>query len=219
MKKRRQDLLFGMLIALSLHIAAGIGIGTLAALHREVALPVFRKGESAVELTLEPVPVVERQIRSEPPEEDLPDEPLEEEPEPEMRHEPDPEPEPEEIAVEDQLDPPREPQEKEEQVPQPRVADLEEKGVETLELGKTSVNPTYPLGAQMRGEEGVVRVQFKVVKDGSVRDVRVVKSSGYSALDNAAVDAVRRASFQNFAGLPSQGSVEELTIKFELRER
>jgi periplasmic protein TonB len=52
----------------------------------------------------------------------------------------------------------------------------------------------YPPAARKMGWEGQVVVAFQLLSDGSVRDVRVVKGSGHSALDLGAVDAVRSAS-------------------------
>ncbi len=221
MKKRRKDLLLCMLIALSLHVAAGIGIGTLAVLQNEAALPVFRKGESAVELVLEPVPVHDQRVTVKPPRKESPEEPPDKVKESDVRPEPESEPEPEEITMEENKSEhkPEEPEKEEEQksLPEPRAADLQ-KGVETLDLGETEINPSYPLGAQMRGEEGVVKLEFTIGKRGSIRSVRVVSSSGYSALDNAAVEAVQRASFRGVSGLPPEGKTAELVIRFELEE-
>jgi protein TonB len=39
-------------------------------------------------------------------------------------------------------------------------------------------------------EEGTTQVSFKVLTDGSVGDVTVAKSSGYSRLDEAAISCV-----------------------------
>lgn len=52
----------------------------------------------------------------------------------------------------------------------------------------------YPVTARKMGWEGKVVVAFRLLSDGSVRDVRVVQGSGYAALDRGAIDAVRNAS-------------------------
>jgi protein TonB len=44
------------------------------------------------------------------------------------------------------------------------------------------------------GWEGKVVVAFRLLSDGSVRDVRVVQGSGHAALDRGAIDAVTNAS-------------------------
>ncbi|MGZ8463711.1 MAG: TonB family protein [Candidatus Deferrimicrobiaceae bacterium] len=52
----------------------------------------------------------------------------------------------------------------------------------------------YPATARKMGWEGKVVVAFRLLSDGSVRDVRVVLGSGHAALDRGAIDAVRNAS-------------------------
>lgn len=52
----------------------------------------------------------------------------------------------------------------------------------------------YPATARKMGWEGQVMVAFRLLPDGSVRDVDVVQGSGYPALDRGAIDAVRNAS-------------------------
>ena len=52
----------------------------------------------------------------------------------------------------------------------------------------------YPATARRMGWEGKVLVTFQLLSDGSVRDVRVVQSSGHATLDRGAIDAVRNAS-------------------------
>ncbi len=51
----------------------------------------------------------------------------------------------------------------------------------------------YPNTARMNGQEGKVIVKAVIRSDGHLADVFVQKSSGYSALDAAAVEAVRLA--------------------------
>jgi protein TonB len=52
----------------------------------------------------------------------------------------------------------------------------------------------YPATARKMGWEGKVVVAFRLLSDGSVRNVRVVRGSGHAALDQGAVAAVRNAS-------------------------
>ncbi|TWG98313.1 protein TonB [Mesorhizobium sp. J18] len=52
----------------------------------------------------------------------------------------------------------------------------------------------YPRSARSRGEEGTVQVRFTINASGTVTSVRITRSSGNAALDEAAVDMVRRAS-------------------------
>ena len=52
----------------------------------------------------------------------------------------------------------------------------------------------YPSIARKMGWQGEVLVVFRILADGSVRDVRVMQGSGHAVLDRGAVEAVRGAS-------------------------
>jgi protein TonB len=51
----------------------------------------------------------------------------------------------------------------------------------------------YPNSARMNGQEGKVILKAVIRSDGQLADVFVQKSSGYSALDQAAIEAVKLA--------------------------
>ncbi len=51
----------------------------------------------------------------------------------------------------------------------------------------------YPALARRLGMEGTVHVEFRIARDGSVEGVKVAKSSGYPVLDEASVQAIKRA--------------------------
>ncbi len=51
----------------------------------------------------------------------------------------------------------------------------------------------YPSTARLNGWEGKVVLKVSIRNDGQLKDVEVVKSSGHEALDQAAMEAVRRA--------------------------
>ena len=55
--------------------------------------------------------------------------------------------------------------------------------------------PRYPLIARARGWEGTVQVALALLADGTVHDARVRQSSGYGALDAAAVAVARLSRF------------------------
>jgi protein TonB len=50
----------------------------------------------------------------------------------------------------------------------------------------------YPRLSRRLGQEGVVEVQFEVLRDGRIQGVAVAEGSGYAPLDRAAVAAVER---------------------------
>ncbi len=44
------------------------------------------------------------------------------------------------------------------------------------------------------GWQGKVLISFVICKDGSVKDIRIVESSGFNALDKNAVEAIRKGA-------------------------
>jgi periplasmic protein TonB len=54
----------------------------------------------------------------------------------------------------------------------------------------------YPTAAKLRHQQGVVRLRITVGTDGRVTDIGIAQSSGFDALDEAAMDVVRRWKFQ-----------------------
>ena len=69
--------------------------------------------------------------------------------------------------------------------------------------------PAYPEVSRRRGQEGTVRLELSVDASGLVVDVRVLESSGFSALDAEAVKTVRDWRFRpaQRGGLPVAGSI------------
>ena len=61
-------------------------------------------------------------------------------------------------------------------------------------MAKLARSRTYPQAARRRGLEGVVKIEFTVLLDGRVREVRVAVSSGSELLDRAAAAIVERAA-------------------------
>ena len=92
-------------------------------------------------------------------------------------------------------------------------------GVNALPRPAAAIYPTYPVLSRRRGEEGTVTVAVRVSADGRVEEVKVVRSSGRSRLDRAAVAAVRRARFipAREKGRPVPGTTE-LTFRFRLTD-
>jgi periplasmic protein TonB len=56
------------------------------------------------------------------------------------------------------------------------------------------VQPDYPALSRRRGETGTAYVHFVLGLTGKVENIELRKSSGYSRLDDAAVDALRQSS-------------------------
>jgi protein TonB len=53
--------------------------------------------------------------------------------------------------------------------------------------------PAYPPGSREAGEEGTVKLDIHVLEDGRVGNVRLRGSSGFPALDEAAMNEARRS--------------------------
>ena len=66
---------------------------------------------------------------------------------------------------------------------------------------------TYPRIARKMGWQGRVLISFVICRDGSVKDIRIVKSSGFKALDNNAIKVI-----QKVAPFPKPPVSAELTI-------
>ena len=84
------------------------------------------------------------------------------------------------------------------------------------------IKKIYPEGARQRGEEGFVIVEFKVLPNGTARDVRIItatNSCGFAELEQAATRAVKRARFSPAKrGSKDVLSTARLTLNFRLKE-
>ncbi len=72
----------------------------------------------------------------------------------------------------------------------------------------------YPPIARRMGWEGKVLVSFVLEPNGDIRDLKVLKGSGYEVLDKEALDAIRR-SYRDFPK-PPVSVVVKLPINFRL---
>ncbi|HMA65595.1 MAG TPA: energy transducer TonB [Chitinispirillaceae bacterium] len=70
-----------------------------------------------------------------------------------------------------------------------------------------SSNIDYPYLAQVRHQEGTLLLSFVIALDGSVSDIRVLKSSGFDILDKNAVSTVKKS-----APFPRPPCIAELKI-------
>lgn len=81
-------------------------------------------------------------------------------------------------------------------------------------------HPRYPLVPRRLGQEGSVTVKAHFYGSGKIRDISIVQSSGFLALDREAVRALREAILlegrENTYDLPSFYE-QEFTFKFELQ--
>ena len=80
--------------------------------------------------------------------------------------------------------------------PEPVQADIDSAlGEYGGQLGRAiAKHKSYPKIAQMRGWEGEVMLDLKIDENGNVISAKVRESSGHEALDNQALEMVRKAS-------------------------
>lgn len=80
------------------------------------------------------------------------------------------------------------------------------------------VQPRYPKRALRMGIEGVVWLRALVSATGETRAVNIYRSSGYSLLDNAALDAVKQWRFHPHVvnGAPTESRME-VPVEFAIR--
>ena len=186
---RRADLITAFFFALVLHCIGGICAGNLLGLRPGRMMPIFKEGESSVRLTLLPAA---KPVRS-------------------------PQDKPESGKPTLAAIPDKQGRSHKESTPE-RDADTLEKGVKTLSFSGTELRPRYPLSSRLRGEEGLVTVKAEINADGRAGKTKVTASSGYPALDRAAVDALSKARFVMHGGFNTGGREVVLSFHFKLIE-
>ena len=82
-----------------------------------------------------------------------------------------------------------------------------------------NASPVYPAGARRAGYEGAVLIRARIQADGYADRVEIKRSSGYSVLDQAALEAVRKWRF-----IPARKGNEtvlewvDIPLKFKLED-
>ena len=163
----------------------------------------------------EPPPEPERPPASEPPKELQPDLEALKLPEPAPERPPVETPVVETPKEEPRKEPPRPPVAA--SAPAPTVAPRQAR-VDAPPRPRKSIKPDYPKGARLRGEQGDVQLEIEVTASGAVGEVKVVTSSGYPELDEAAVKAVKAAHFTPAKrGRQPVSSTAKITLTFKLK--
>jgi protein TonB len=92
-------------------------------------------------------------------------------------------------------------------------------GVSDQPTALSGITPRYPFHARAEGQEGLVTVRVRVSGEGRVESAEVVRSSRFSALDEAALGAVRKARFApaERGGRRVAGEID-LTFEFRLKD-
>lgn len=68
----------------------------------------------------------------------------------------------------------------------------------------------YPRAAAARGEHGDAVIQFTILKDGRVKEIKLLRSSGHPILDNEALTAIRDGA--PYPPIPRRLNTDELTV-------
>ncbi|MDD5350225.1 MAG: TonB family protein [Chthoniobacteraceae bacterium] len=84
---------------------------------------------------------------------------------------------------------------------------------------ESNPKPVYPPEARRKRQEGVARLGVKIGSDGRPEEVVIKQTSGFSSLDEAAIQAVRRWIFEpaTAAGVPV-ATYAEVPIRFSLTQ-
>ncbi len=83
---------------------------------------------------------------------------------------------------------------------------------------KRTIRPDYPKGARQRGEQGSVTLEIRVTEKGDVSVAKIVASSGFTELDEAAVKAAKKAKFTPAKlGNKPVASTARLKLEFKLK--
>jgi protein TonB len=75
----------------------------------------------------------------------------------------------------------------------PAAPDLSE--IDTDVIPSTRIEPVYPPRALRAGIEGIVTAEFTITTDGTVTDIRIVRSDPPEIFDNAVIQAIKKWKF------------------------
>jgi protein TonB len=78
-------------------------------------------------------------------------------------------------------------------------------------LNQTNI---YPRAAKLAKQQGVVEVAFVIARDGALLSCQVTRSSGYPALDAAALTALRRVS--PFPPIPASLAAQQIALSLPI---
>ena len=89
---------------------------------------------------------------------------------------------------------------------------------EASPIYRSNPPPTYPRIARIRGYQGDIMLDVLVNKNGTVGDLKVIKSSGYPILDRAAKSSVKNWLFEpGMVGKEKFKMWVRVPIRFELK--
>lgn len=84
------------------------------------------------------------------------------------------------------------------------------------ELIKKLINSHLIYPSKLRNLKGVVKLEFEITRKGAVREVKILKSSGFPVLDKLAILTVKNMSFPPFSEYTDKETLKVIVpIKFE----
>jgi TonB family protein len=220
--RTRKDLLIAFMIAIFIHVIAGMATGTLLYIHSAGFEPVYDISFSNVDVSYAeappmqiktvskdqtPAPVIPLQKR------DCDPAPLITSPKPPQESTPIPKPQTAQIGTStaashietdvglsnDNI---------------PNSIDISQ--MDPNEIGRSIIRPKYPLEARRRGEEGSVTINITVNSSGKAENVELLQTSGYSSLDESAISAAKKALYVNSDSEEFMTGEARITIRFKL---
>lgn len=69
----------------------------------------------------------------------------------------------------------------------------------------------YPFDAVQNGIQGELILDFSIARSGNLKNIKLVRSSGFAILDDEAIQSIKKAA--PFSPIPEQYSIDELNIR------
>jgi len=79
---------------------------------------------------------------------------------------------------------------------------------------KIQENKRYPYQAKKEHIEGIVEMQFSIDRSGLLKDINIIKSSGFKILDEEALATIKRAS--PYPEIPNRLNTDTLQLQVKL---
>ncbi|MFC1482638.1 energy transducer TonB [Candidatus Margulisiibacteriota bacterium] len=81
-------------------------------------------------------------------------------------------------------------------------------------ITKIESNKKYPTNEKNRNHEGIVKINFTVLKDGTIQNPKILTKSNFQKLDNAALETIKNSS--PFTKFPKEITADKIPITLEL---
>lgn len=81
-------------------------------------------------------------------------------------------------------------------------------------IEKIEKNKKYPESAREENIEGKTEIKITILKTGELKEVKILSSSGYKILDNAAISTIK--SIFPFTPIPAEAEKESISVKLKI---